>query len=178
MEVVEGKNTYYVAGDIMLIMLTQGQIATIDTEDYDLVKGYRWYAYKHRNTYYASAWYKGHNTHIKMHRLILDVEVSKEVDHKNMNGLDNCRCNIRACSGYENRCNRKPEIKRKYKGVYFITHPVKRKFRSLIGINGKSIDLGTFFTEEEAAKAYDRAALKYHGEFARTNLPKENYGSY
>lgn len=93
------------------IPLTQGQIALIDDDDWELVRDYKWYAVFDHGNYYAKCAYKkpnGKKTTMKMHRLILGLtDTSQHVDHKNHNGVDNRRDNIRVCSIAENNRNKR-----------------------------------------------------------------------
>jgi hypothetical protein len=107
---------------------------------------------------------------ILMHREILNTPENMDVDHKNRNGLDNQRLNIRNCSNAENQHNKIGWGKLGLKGVYLNTYKMKSiRFRAVIQVNKKYIHLGYFNTAEEAAREYDKAAINYFGEFARTN---------
>lgn len=101
---------------------------------------------------------------ILLHREVIGAE-SKEVDHKNGNTLDNRRKNLRLCDHKENMKNRKGFGKSQYKGV----SKQKNKWQSAIKVNGKQIYLGVFSNEIDAAKAYNKVAKKYQGEFAFLN---------
>lgn len=120
--------------------------------------------------------------HTKMHRVILGItDKSILCDHKDGNTLNNQRENLRMCSKKENNANR---IKRsvtnsKYKGVYKMSKTKTLKNGEIktytfwavsLTSNKKQIYIGTFKNEEDAARAYDEAAIKYHGEFANLNL--------
>jgi len=152
------------------INLSQGKVAFVDDEDYDKLIKFKWFAHKHRNTYYARCNNRGNP--IKMHRLILEItDPDITIDHKDLNGLNNQKYNLRKCSNSQNQANRPKRkfSKSKFKGV--TTSPVKiNKWKAQIKKNGKVMGLGSYKTEEDAAKAYDKAALEIHGEFANLNF--------
>lgn len=102
-----------------------------------------------------------------IHRVIMCPPPGMFVDHINHNKLDNRRCNLRICTPTQNMANRltwgdKASV---YKGVY----KSRKRWRASIMINGKKINLGSFDSQEDAAKEYDRAAIRLFGEFALTN---------
>jgi len=152
------------------ICLGRGFFCIIDAEDVCAVSKYGWTAKDtDPNRIYAHAHTK--NTSILLHRIIMSVDKNKQVDHINGNTLDNRRANLRICTAAQNSANRKKETKRqltsKYKGVYFRTD--SKKYRASIRVNKKLISLGSFKTEKEAALAYNKAALKFFGVFAKLN---------
>lgn len=159
------------------IKLTQNQVALIDDEDFDLVSQYKWFAVKEDNTYYAHSnkWLYGKQVTIRMHRLIMNFPSGKQVDHKNRNGLDNRRENLRVCTHTQNCQNRKARNGVSiFKGVCYESNSrSKKKWRVRINYGKTRIHIGRFLTEEEAAKAYDKAAKKYFGEFANLNFKEE-----
>lgn len=155
------------------IKLTQGKVALVDDEDYDELMKHKWCAHKMGNNYYADRgiYINGKHYTILMHRQILGItEYSIQVDHINMNGLDNRRCNIRTCSASQNFMNQKSykNSSSKYKGVCWRND--SKKWRARIRLNKKAYNIGTFENEIDAAKAYDEFAKKMFGEFARTNF--------
>lgn len=106
---------------------------------------------------------------VLMHRLIMGASGSLMIDHKNNDGYDNRRENLRFATRSQNQQNRRKNIKseNKFKGVNF-----RRDggvWRARITANGKRITLGNFKTQELAAAAFADAAAKYHGDFARTD---------
>jgi len=162
----------------LLIPLSQGKFAIIDDEDWDLVKGYKWYAKKHENTFYAVTNIRkpdGKYKKLCMHRLLLDLKKGEICDHINHNGCDNRRSdNIRKATKQQNEMNK---TKRKncssiYKGVYF--DKIRERYRVQICFNKKKISLGAIKTELEGALLYDLKAKELFGEYACLNFPTKS----
>ncbi len=112
-----------------------------------------------------------------MHREIIEVRKEMVVDHINNDGMDNRRINLREATHSQNICNRKKRSgtnTSEYIGVCW--NKARRKWMSSIGHDKKNIHLGYFDSEVEAAKARDRAAKKYHGQFAYLNFPETPRG--
>lgn len=152
------------------IPLTQGLVALVDDGDYQLVSPYKWYARKERNTYYSlrnSEPINGKRRTILMHRVIMDAPPGMEVDHRDGNGLNNVRANLRLATSQQNGLNKRvrKDSKSGVKGVYWVQR--SRLWKASIRIDNQRIALGYFPTAELAHKAYAEAAVKYHGEFAR-----------
>ena len=159
------------------IPLTQGKIALIDDEDYELVSRHTWYAYKGKYTFYVVTAIGGRRNPqtLLMHRLILGLDFGDKlhVDHINSNGLDNRRSNIRIATRQQNGRNQRPhgDAVSGFKGIYY--HKNRRKWVAKIQVDGKQLHLGVFLDEADAAQAYDEAAIKYFGRFARLNFPTD-----
>lgn len=149
------------------IKLTQNKMAIVDDDDFYSLSQFKW-CFQNSPRGYGYAVRINKKRLIIMHRLIMNAKEGMEVDHINGNTLDNRRCNLRVCSPPENKRNRKINkgSYSGYKGVDF----KKNRWRARIQINKKSLFLGCFMTKEEAAEAYNIAALKYHKEFACLNI--------
>ena len=157
------------------IPLTQGKYAIVDPEDFERLNKHKWCAVKSCNTFYANRTiYVGKKSiSIRMHREIIQPTGYLFVDHINHNGLDNRKANLRlatcAQNNYNSRNFRKSESS-KYKGVRW--NKQIKKWAVIICFNKKSKFIGYFEDEKQAAKAYDKAAKKYHGQFASLNFPE------
>lgn len=163
--------------DVKEIELTQGRVTLVDDADYEWLMQWKWTLMdKGQNALYA---YRsgprngGRGKTIMMHRQVMHAPIGIDIDHRDGNGLHNCRSNLRFCNDRQNQANQRPRLgySSKYKGVSWI----KREHRWRVGIknSGKSIHLGYFDDEIEAALAYNAAALELSGEFARLNVIEE-----
>ena len=160
-------------GCVKEIPLTRGLAATVDDEDFDRVSRYKWCAQvSDRKTPVALRGKTADCPHRYMHRFILDAKPGELVDHINGDTLDNRRANLRLCSNAENLRNRGATRTNRsgFKGVSWSR--VGEAWIAQITVNYECVHLGYFKTKEDAAKAYDDAALRYHGEFAHLNFPK------
>jgi HNH endonuclease/AP2 domain len=146
------------------LALTQGKFALVDANDYSRVKQFLWFSTKTKWTFYARSGKDGGNTYL--HRFIMNLSDDElVVDHKNGNGLDNRKSNLRICSQSENGRNRSGASKlTRFKGIC-----LNKKTGKWIA----TLNLGSFNTEEEAALAYDHALKYVFAEFGRPNFKEE-----
>ena len=152
------------------IKLSQGKVALVDDEDFEYLNQWKWTAAKGGHTFYAIRNYMidGVVTRVYMHRLIIKPEGRSQVDHKDHNGLNNQRSNLREVTHAQNQHNRTTKgFSSKYKGVDF--NKRKGKWRARITKNCQQIHLGEYSSPEEAAIVYNKAAITLHGEFAHIN---------
>jgi len=153
-----------IQGDIALIPLgvqAKDGYAIVDVED-AWVAERLWCSDKYG---YAVTNHK--SVQIKMHQLIVGL---KGIDHQDGDRRNNRRQNLRPAKQSQNVCNRDiPPNKAGFKGVCRTGNIGGRPYWARISINGRRIYLGVYDTAEAAARAYNKAALKYHGEFARLN---------
>lgn len=155
-------------------MLTQNRIALVDDEDYDRIAELKWHAHNMHNSgiFYAGHFFKinGKYKYAHMHTFILNrIGIKTIIYHKDGNGLNNQKENLRICSSSDNSKNKRQSItsKSKYKGVYLIRK--SGMYRARIQVDGKRLHLGCFVNQIDACIAYNNAALKYFGEFALIN---------
>jgi len=151
------------------INLTRGKTAIVSDHQYERVSKHKWSAVYSRGKWYAQCRINGKL--VKLHRFLMNVTDSKiEIDHKNSDGLD-CRDeNMRTCTHAINVRNQavRHDNAIGLKGVHWMSR--NKKYRARIQIDGVRISLGLFANPVDAASAYDEAAKKYFGEYARTNF--------
>ena len=149
------------------IELAGGQVALVDAEDYEQLSQYKWCTQKYSDTFYAKRC--ENNKLVFMHRQILKAPEHLCCDHKNHNKLDNRKCNLRLCTAAQNSYNRRPlpNCTSKYKGVTWDRKA--RKWQAEIKHRNRSIHIGYFEYEQDAAIAYDDWAIELFGEFAYLN---------
>jgi len=154
------------------IKLSQGLFAVVDEQDYQQLNQYNWSATRMgtKDNFYAvrSIRENGRKHSVLMHRLILGFPPS-EVDHRDGNGLNNCRRNIRPATSRQNKQNRKKSLglSSKFKGVAF--DKSRTLWIATIRINGTQVNLGRYKTQRKAALSYNRAAKEAFKEFAALN---------
>lgn len=149
------------------IELTQGLYALVDDKDYDWLNSWKWHASGSEKQFYACR--TENKKLIQMHREILRCSDDEFVDHKDGNGLNNQRENIRKCTRHEN--NRNKSIQKNSETGYKGVSKSGKKYRARIMVNGKWMCLKSHLTAKDAAIAFDEAAKKHFGEFAKLNFP-------
>lgn len=158
-----------------LLKLNKGKFAKVDDADWEDVSRYKWLCHEAANgRFYAVRGSGKSGIKVSLHRHILGLTDPKTLcDHRDLDGLNNQRGNLRTCNKSQNATNRKVDKRSKtgFKGVTW--HGQMNKWRAYIVLNYKQKHLGLFADPTEAAKAYDRAAIEMHGEFCRLNFPNE-----
>jgi len=160
--------------DINMILNVGPHEVIIDEQDFKVLKDTQFcYSTQPNGRVYIQHWNKGKCSYI--HRMIMRPAKGFVVDHINRNTLDNRRSNLRVCTQHENCCNQKMYSSNTtgYKGVVERKDGRRKKWRSEIRSDQKTQNLGSFYTIEEAARAYDRAALREFREFAILNFPDD-----
>lgn len=157
------------------IKLSTGQYTLVDNENFKELSKFAWGTVGKKYTYAGRGTRKnGVYSKILMHRFLMNASKDQMVDHINGNTLDNRKSNLRICSRSKNLQNSKirSDSNNKYKGV----HKVRTKKDGTVVYSARiqiapneRLYLGNFYNELEAAKAYNKAALKYFGEYANIN---------
>jgi hypothetical protein len=166
---------------VKAIPLTRdGFVAFVSDEDYERVSQYTWHLFVARRKdgsarqFYAyrnlASGVKGGTHRIQYMQHLVFGEAAR-LDHKDQDGLNNQKVNIRRCTRAQNAANQRLRLDNKsgFKGVYLTKG---KRWMAQIRVSGKSRFLGQFGTPEEAATAYDEAARLYFGEFAAPNFPE------
>ena len=148
-----------------IIKLTHSKKAIVDDEDFEYLNKWKW----HFDGHYARRRDYKPNKLIRMHTQIIKIPLGKETDHKNGNKLDNRKENLRIASRSENLMNKSMQKNNTsgFRGVYW--SKIVSKWMAYIKKNGKRYHLGYYINIYDAAKAYNLAADKMFGEFARFN---------
>lgn len=158
------------------IIISNGLVALIDDEDFDRVSSFHWVALRKLYTWYAQT---GVRPRIRLHQFILGKIPGLEIDHIDGNGLNCQHSNLRHCTHSQNMQNRRLRSRdAPYKGVEFHKDGGYERWHASIRANGKAIHLGYFLSAEEAARAYNEAAVKYFGQYAGLNEIKPSDSPY
>jgi hypothetical protein len=153
-------------GKLRYILLNQGRYVIVDLADYERLSKHNWSVTNF--TTYAVRVEKGKT--IYMHNQIMQLQPGLIVDHKDHDGLNNTRANLRPATKSQNCCNRRKMQggTSKYIGVY--VDKKSRRFKAAITCQGRRMHLGYFDSETDAARAYDNAAKELHKDFATLNF--------
>ena len=158
------------------IPLACGKFALVDESDADRVRTIRWTCDRRKRTTYVicSLARCRRLGKLYLHRFILGCE--GDIDHENRNGLDCRRRNLRPCGQSQNNANARRRIDNTsgYRGVSW--SKANRGWGAWASDRGKTINLGTFATPEEAARSYDEDAIVRYGSFSRLNFPEDHHG--
>lgn len=149
------------------INLTREYSAIVDDEDFESISQFSWYAHLTKTKVYARR-REGHGgPAFYMHKQILPG--NSNVDHRDGDGLNNRRMNLRPCTQSQNMANQSKRIgtSSRYKGVSFFRRD--RNWMAYLNKNGKRIHLGYHPTADAAAIAYNIEAKIQFGEFAKLN---------
>jgi hypothetical protein len=158
-----------------LIPLTKGQFAIVDAADFESLSKWKWHAWfnKTGNTWYARrSVFIGGKGVVLMHRQIMNAEKGTLVDHRDHNGLNNSRSNLRKATRSQNMQNRGAQINNKsgYKGVSW--DKKRSKWQAQIECARVKIHLGFFTDKKAAAKVYQEKAIELHGDFSNFSVQK------
>lgn len=145
------------------IQLTKEKFALVDDEDYVYLNRHNWYASKGYSTYYACR--RSKDKIILMHRTVMNQTGNLYVDHKDSNGLNNQKNNLRICTQSQNNGNSKmrKDNKSGIKGVSW--NKLNKNWVACITINYKKKHIGTFSNKLKAKEAYEIEAKKHFGKF-------------
>lgn len=162
---------------VFSIPLTQGYAALVDAEDVARVAQFKWHVHFNGNNWYAIRHVRlsdGKEGHQRMHRFIMGLQFddSRDVDHKDRDGLNNQKNNLRIATRSQNQHNQglAKHNTSQFKGVSF--DKSRNKWEAYIKLSGEQLRVGRFGDPIAAAQAYDEAARKYFGEFACVNFPR------
>ena len=155
------------------VQLTQGYVALVDDEDFESVSKHCWHIRKSSNgrTVYARAYLQPSAVSKKQTAMHQYLTGKVDMDHKDGNGLNNQRSNLRVATRSQQVANGSLRNTNTsgFKGVSW--HKQVNLWRAYIVVGAKQKHLGCYTSKEEAAKAYDVAALQIFGEFAKLNYP-------
>jgi hypothetical protein len=165
-----------IGAESAVIHLTRGKIAVVDAVDVVVLNQWKWCARPINRCWYA---YRGYWQGELKRTMFMHVQIygasDQKIDHRDGNGLNNRRSNLRHATSLQNCWNQRARKgTSRFVGVSFNKVPSYRHkpWRATIKDGRRTIHIGHFATEEEAARAHDRVAIELRGEFARLNFPE------
>lgn len=156
------------------LLLTQGKATLVDDDMYEYLNQWKWRyhsgGYASRSEHVSGSKKNRIMRHIYLHRFIMNTPEQMETDHINGNRLDNRKSNLRICTNKQNGHNMSITKRNSsgYKGVFW--DKKRNKWYAYISLGEKDKYLGLFVVKEDAARAWNEAAKKYYGEYARLNI--------
>lgn len=147
-------------------LLGNGKFAVVDNADFEFLNLFKWHLYNGMYARRRAARDGGTRKFIYMHREILHVSNKTLVDHKNRNGLDNRRKNLRKCNFSQNSYNSKKRVDNT-SGCKGVSLSISNKWYVRINVNKKCRYIGIFNTKKEAIIARRNAEFVYHKDFLR-----------
>lgn len=151
------------------VQISRGYFVTIDVDDYERVTQFKWTALPTKWTVYARRSVKrnGRQHSLYLHRFIMGEPDGVEVDHRDCNGLNNSKSNLRLANDTQQNCNQRIQ-KKSFSGIKGVGwNRTRGKWQAYIGLGQKTKHLGFFNTKEEAAAARRSAATLLHGDFCK-----------
>jgi hypothetical protein len=169
---------------MQFIYLTQGKVTAVSDEDFEWLMRWKWHAVRSPRKSGPPLYYARRSAEGTFNRKLIHMhtEIAKRagfpecdvVDHADRNGLNNTRENLRPCSHSENGANKKkrPGTSSRFKGVTWVKAKYRQCWKTMIKAHGVTYFIAEFANEEDAARAYDEAAIRLFGDFALTNFPR------
>lgn len=159
-------------GFVKEIVLTRGQVAIVDDEDFERLNQFKWYAHLGGGRFYGARNDTRENGYSKiyLHREVVGAKAGDIVDHIDQESLHDWRSNLRVCDRSRNALNHR-RYSNNTTGYIGVAIENGNSFRAYRYINGRTIFGGLYKDIIECAKKSDEIAKEFHGEFAVLNFP-------